>query len=246
MKKLTTLALALTVALATGNLVAVAETPLAGKIIALDAGHGGEECGAQYPANSGCEAATIVEKDVNLAVVYALKDKLESASAYVVLTRVGDETMDSRKSRVDLAIEKCYAQYLRKCDILVSVHHNGNTEPSHDGTLVIYNEKKDIPLARALHDALMVLGLPDEGYLHGGYGMTVYGNLVSALTEAYYITNTEEAAYYLEGSPFVAGGRTVLVGARIQQEADAQILGLSNYFASQTSGGGGGKGGKPK
>jgi len=41
--------------------------PLAGKIIALDAGHGGEEFGAvnnQY---------NVVEKDVNLAVVYALR-----------------------------------------------------------------------------------------------------------------------------------------------------------------------------
>ena len=44
--------------------------PLAGKIIALDAGHGGEEFGAvnnQY---------NVVEKDVNLAVVYALRQKL--------------------------------------------------------------------------------------------------------------------------------------------------------------------------
>ena len=49
--------------------------PLQGKLIALDAGHGGSEWGAQYPSG---EKATIYEKDVNLAVVYALKTKLEA------------------------------------------------------------------------------------------------------------------------------------------------------------------------
>ena len=55
--------------------VVLADHPLHGKIIALDAGHGGTECGAQYPANSGC-SSQILEKDVNLALVYALKSKL--------------------------------------------------------------------------------------------------------------------------------------------------------------------------
>ena len=40
MKKITFLSVALAIALATGNFVAVAEiNPLAGKVIALDAGH---------------------------------------------------------------------------------------------------------------------------------------------------------------------------------------------------------------
>jgi len=194
-------------------------TPVTGKLIALDAGHGGTETGA-YNA-----AYNVYEKDVNLDVVLALKAKLEADSANVVLTREGDETMDSRKSRVDLAIEKCNTLYGRKCDILVSVHHNGNSDPTHDGTLVIYNEKKDIPLARALHDALIAgLGLNDEGYLHGGYGMTVYGNLVSAITEAYYITNNDEAQAWKAGT-------------RTTQEVKALYTGLINYFSS--SGGGG-------
>ena len=71
--------------------------------------------------------------------------------------------------------------------------------------------------------------------------MTVYKNLVSAITEAYYITNDEEAANYLAGSPMVLGGHTVLSGARTQEEVDAQIAGLTNYFASQTGGKGGRK-----
>ena len=206
-------------ALAIASVALAATSSVTGKLIAIDAGHGGTETGAVNAAYG------VAEKDVNLDVAKALKLKLEGDGAQVVLTREGDETMDSRKSRVDLAIEKCNTQFGRKCDILVSIHHNGNASPTHDGTLVIYNEKKDIPLARALHDALIAgLGLPDEGYLHGGYGMTVYGNLVSALTEAYYITNDAEAQAWLAGT-------------RTPQEADALYSGLVNYFAAKAGGG---------
>ncbi|MEK7541883.1 MAG: N-acetylmuramoyl-L-alanine amidase [Patescibacteria group bacterium] len=198
--------------------MASAATPLTGKLVALDAGHGGTETGAVNGVYQ------VYEKDVNLDVVLALKAKLETDGALVVLTREGDETMDSRKSRVDLAIEKCNALYGRKCDILVSVHHNGNTDPTHDGTLVIYNEKQDRPLAQALHDALIAgLGLNDEGYLNGGYGITVYGHLVSALTEAYYITNNNEAQAWRAGT-------------RTPQEVDALYNGLVSYFSAKTGG----------
>src|SRR3989344_1427533 len=100
-----TIALVFTI---TAGFTFAAHSPIHGKIIALDAGHGGTECGAQYPANSGC-SAQILEKDVNLAVVYALKEKLALAGAFVVLTREGDETISSRKERVDIAVAECAA-----------------------------------------------------------------------------------------------------------------------------------------
>jgi len=226
--------------------------PLQGKIIALDAGHGGSELGAQYPANKGLEA-DIFEKDVNLAVVYALKAKLEADNNLdgqpdnqVVLTRKCDETISSRKSRVDMAIEECKSLYGRKCDALVSVHHNGSTNSTYDGLLVIYNERQDKPLAIALHDALWngltkPASYVDEGLDNGGYGMTVYGHLVSALTEAYYITNDWEAGQHLSGTTTLncvnEDGSTysthsVLSEERISEEADALYQGLVDYFSA--------------
>lgn len=212
--------------------VASAANPLLGKIIALDSGHGGpgEGVGAvnlMYGVN---------EADVNWDVVQALKPALEAQGANVVVAA----RLSTRKDRVNDAIAKCAALDLnndgtadgRKCDVLVSVHHNGSSDPAHDGTLVIYNEKQDIPLATALHNSLIAgLGLADEGYLSGGYGMTVYGHLVSALTESYYITNDNEALAWKNG-------------ARTPQEVDAQVAGLANYFTAQASGGG--KGGRPR
>lgn len=226
-----------------GVIYAQAVNPLQGKLIALDAGHGGDEVGAQYPANSGT-SATIYEKDVNLAVAYALKNKLEGAGATVVLTRKCDETISSRKSRVDMAIEECKSLG-RKCDALVSVHHNGSTNSTYDGLLVIYNERQDKPLAIALHDALLngltkPANYVDEGLDNGGYGMTVYGHLVSVLTEAYYITNDWEAEQYLKGATTTISNYdlsstcnySVKVGDRINQEADALYQGLLNYFSA--------------
>ena len=190
---------------------------ITGKLIALDAGHGGIETGAINTKYN------VLEKDVNLAVVYALKSKLEANGALVVLSREGDETISSRKERVDTAVSKCQALAGRKCDILVSVHHNGSSDPSHDGTLVIYTQKSDVPLAKAMHGALVPLTGLDEGYINGGYGMTVYQNLVSTLTEAYYITNNVEAEKYLAGT-------------RVEEEAQAQLDGINNYFGSKTGG----------
>ena len=226
--------LALVGLILSGAIYAQVVNPLQGKLIALDAGHGGDEVGAQYPANSGT-SATIYEKDVNLAVVYALKQKLEDSTvgAKVVLTRKCDETISSRKSRVDMAIEECKSLYGRKCDALISVHHNGSTNATHDGTMVIYNEKQDIPLANALLEALAPLTENNEGLDHGGYGMTVYGHLVSALTEAYYITNDWEAQQYLNGtSTHVCDSKSIRIGERVNQEADALYQGLLNYFSA--------------
>lgn len=109
---------------------------LEGKIIALDAGHGGDDLGAQYPANCATDnniPCRVYEKNVNLAVVNELKNILKANGAEVVLTREGDETIISRRDRVAIAEQKC-SIIGGECDALVSVHHNGSTDPTHDGT----------------------------------------------------------------------------------------------------------------
>lgn len=243
----------------TGGTASSEETDghLSGRVIALDAGHGGTELGATYPANLGWDAV-VYEKDVNLAVVYALRDRLQAAGADVVLTREADETISSRRERVNIAIEGCKALSGKKCDALVSVHHNGSTDPSYDGLLVIYNEKQDLPLATVIHDALLsglhtpppscseTYRFTDEGFENGGYGITVYGRLVSVLTEAYYITNTCEAVDQLLSGTLtdyqicVPGGscRTVRLGSTVNEEAAALYEGLLAYFSSEPDGGG--------
>lgn len=219
--------------LSVSGVVFATDNPLHGKIIALDAGHG-DTSGAVNERVVKSDGTPVTEAEVNWDVVQALKAKLEIPNgAYVVVA----ERFSTRRDRVNDAVAKCAAVDVtgdgiadnKKCDVLVSVHHNGSTDPTHDGTLTIYTQNSDKPLAKALYDSLLPLTNKPEGMLNGGYGMTVYKNLVSTITEAYYITNDDEARLWLSGT-------------RTPQEVDAQIAGLTAYFASQT----GGKGGKPR
>lgn len=226
---------------------ASAATGVAGKIIALDAGHGGGETGAVNLTYG------VAEADVNLDVVQALEAKLTTQGAHIVIA----DRLSTRRDRVDDAVAKCASLDIdgdgvsdnRKCDVIVSVHHNGATDKTHDGTLTIYTQKSDKPLAQALLGALTPLTGKSEGLLNGGYGMTVYKNLVSSITEAYYITNDCEAELYLYSKGSLADTSQSCKDAgyqlenRIDREADLQVLGLTNYFNALGSGGKGG--GKP-
>lgn len=234
---------------------------LEGKIIVLDAGHGGEYPGAVN------KAYNIVEKDVNLAVVYELKKMLEVNKAHVVLTRECDETILSRRDRVAIAEQKCADEFEKECDVLVSVHHNGSDNPEHNGTMVIYNEMPEKSLAISLHDKLLESLFDDEsafdeGYENGGYGMTVFFT-PATITEAYYITNDCEAELFINGTVSnnekcpsnIYGGiiekntvdfscnendtsREFSHGSnRVKQEALALYEGILNYFSdSETDG----------
>lgn len=227
-----------------GGTAFATDNPLHGKIIALDAGHGNIGTDTTGAVNLRYQVA---EADVNWDVVQALKTKLEGQGANVVVAA----RLSTRKDRVNDAIAQCATFDLNndgvgdKCDVLLSVHHNGSTDATYDGTLAIYNEKKDKPLAEKMLAALTPLTGNSDGLLNGGYGMTVYGNLVSTITEAYFITNDCEAELYLsQTTTSPSCNKTIYPdGDRVDQEAQLQVAGLSNYFAAQTSGG---KGGRPR
>jgi len=226
---------------------------VAGKIIALDAGHGSSN--TEIGASNVIDGRTIAEAEVNGTVLANLKAALESRGAFVVET----ERFSTRRERLTDAIDKCGDIDMngdnigdgRKCDIVVSIHHNGNVDADHDGTLAIYSQRADLPLAKAMLNSLASgMGLNNEGLLSGAYGMTVMKNLISTITEAYYVTNDCEAeAYYRHyinaawipssscssNSTYSDGG---ILKNRVSQEVEAQLAGLESYFLGAGSGGG--------
>ena len=196
-------------------LPALAETtsPLAGKIVALDAGHGGTEGGG---TTGYCNNIPVTEADVNLAVRVLLKAKIDADDG------LGYEVaqLDSRSDRVADA-EKANS------DVLISIHHNGSTNTSANYTQSFVTQKNDKIFASFIHPKIVsALGLTDKGIKNDGYGMTVYGSLPGVLTESFFITNENEACDFLGDQ------------SRVQAEAQAMYDGLVAYF-SQTSGGGG-------
>jgi N-acetylmuramoyl-L-alanine amidase len=73
----------------------LADKPLAGVTVILDAGHGGQDGGTVYPTSPS--NPVIVEKDINLAVALKARDRLRELGAEVVMTRETDEWLSIYK-----------------------------------------------------------------------------------------------------------------------------------------------------
>lgn len=107
-------------------------------VIVLDAGHGGMDSGA-------VGASGVLEKDVNLAIVLALRDMFEMSGFEVVLTR------DEDISIYDPGVEGIRNQKLSDMDnrleiiqkypdsIFLCVHQNNYTDPQYFGGQMFYN-----------------------------------------------------------------------------------------------------------
>lgn len=97
-------------------------------LIILDPGHGGED--------EGCARAGIVEKDINLSIAKAAKEKLTQMGYDVMMTREGDVTL-SLEQRVRFANEK-------QASIYISIHQNACEEQTSDvqGIETYYSSSK--------------------------------------------------------------------------------------------------------
>lgn len=147
--------------------------------IGLDAGHGGEYLGAVSPSG-------LMEKEVNLDIVLKLADMLRAEGAKVVLTRDSDTgpSMTERKriwrdGGVDLAI---------------SVHNNASGNPLIPmGTSCYYKHIAFRPLAKALHDSMLDMGLANFG-LTGNFNFSLNGptDYPNALVEVLFMSSLPE------------------------------------------------------
>ncbi len=97
--------------------------PLSGKVIAVDAGHGGADGGA-------VSAGGVQEKHITLAIAKDLRDYLQEAGAIVVMTRETDRDLAdedtrglSRRKTEDLLrrVDKVRSS---RADALISIHLN--------------------------------------------------------------------------------------------------------------------------
>lgn len=116
----------------------IREAPLVGKIIYLDAGHGGKDPGAYYKE--------IYEEDINLSIVLKLRDKLEDLGAIVYLTREDDYDLSnpnaSLRKRSDLA-NRANMINSSDADMYLSIHLNSSSNTSWKGAQVFYDDIND-------------------------------------------------------------------------------------------------------
>lgn len=122
--------------------------PLIGKIIYLDAGHGG--------IDNGATVSNVNEKDINLEIVFKLKETLTNAGATVYLTRTNDNDLSNKnalyrkKSDFDNRIKLINNS---NADLYISIHQNIYQNKKYSGPQVFY-VKNNKQLAETLQNTL--------------------------------------------------------------------------------------------
>lgn len=192
--------------IAPAQALAINQSPVTGKVIMLDAGHGGFDPGAINPRTS------VAEKWISLAVIHRLKDMLETDGAKVMWTRINDDF-------VDLGLRAAIANAIRP-DVFVSVHHNSSGSPETNGTETYFTRDNDsFGLAESLNAGLVnSMQTADRGVHTRNLAVTRLTNAPAVLTEASFITSDVESNAFINLD-------------RVEQEARGLQRGLLNYFA---------------
>ncbi|TNJ62213.1 N-acetylmuramoyl-L-alanine amidase CwlD [Paenibacillus hemerocallicola] len=111
--------------------------PLSGKVIAIDAGHGGPDGGAV--SKDG-----LVEKEVNLAISLYLRDYLQQAGALVVMTRENDRDLASEatkgysKRKTEDLLNRVDLIQQNKAGMSISIHLNSIPSSKWKGAQTFY------------------------------------------------------------------------------------------------------------
>ncbi|MCA0754215.1 N-acetylmuramoyl-L-alanine amidase [Paenibacillus sp. N4] len=180
---------------------------LKGKVIVVDAGHGGND-----PGMIGTNYETIEQK-LTLSTSFYLENELRSRGARVLMTRTKEEERPQLADRVNVS-ESAGA------DAFVSIHYN-SSETNASGILTFYySETKDRPLARAIENRLGEgIGLKSNGISFGNLHVLRENDTVSTLVELGFLSNEKD--------------ESIVRGSAYQKKAaEAIAKGLADYFGS--------------
>ncbi|MGN0554807.1 MAG: N-acetylmuramoyl-L-alanine amidase [Candidatus Fimenecus sp.] len=160
--------------------------------VCLDAGHGGEDCGATYGER--------LEKDDNLRLTLLVRDKLEANGIKVYVTREDD-------TYLTLA-ERCQIANRKRCTLFVALHRNSSDAGGNGVEMWVKNTPSDTEwaLAENMLSALEDVGISKargvkSGYAKnadGNYYVNAHTNMDSCLAEIGFITSDEDNALFDE------------------------------------------------
>ncbi|MDP2872346.1 MAG: N-acetylmuramoyl-L-alanine amidase family protein [Bacillota bacterium] len=158
----------------------ITRSPVVGRKIAIDPGHGGVDPGA-------ISVTKVYEREVNLAIANVLKQRLERAGAQVLMTREDATTSINAYGRAAAANEW-------GADVLVSVHCNSHTSRATSGTEVWHygNSAESLRLAGLMIQQLRGLGLVDRGVKKDNYAILRETSMPAVLVETGFLSNPTE------------------------------------------------------
>lgn len=127
-----------------------------GKVIVLDAGHGGEDPGAVSSFSGACE------KDITLQIAQNAKTLLEKAGYTVIMTRsedilvYDDENLSMTAKRRQDLLKRKQIMDESNAEIVVSIHLNAFTDRQYWGAQVFYTKESlsSKKLAICLQDSM--------------------------------------------------------------------------------------------
>jgi len=150
-----------------------------GKLLLLDAGHGGHDPGAVRLG--------VREKDIALAMVLDLKKVLEARGAKVVLTRK-DDKVDLELAAIARIVDAVHP------DVFLSIHVNSaGNDQAMSGVQTYFRESGSRCLAHTMHSVLVCdLPVNDRGVYTSHFYVLNNPSVPSLLLETGYITNRPE------------------------------------------------------
>lgn len=175
-----------------------ADSPLENVTVYLDAGHGGTDPGA-----TSIVSGMPNEKDITLAIVKQLKDKLEAQGATVVTTRLDDSTvvLTDRPDMIKTA----------GADLSISIHVNSVTRTGDyekpNGLEVLYTKSFSRPTAEFFQNSLIQqLGRTNRGAKEQSLAVCRIEQNPAILIETGFITNPNDYQWLIstEGQAQIA------------------------------------------
>jgi N-acetylmuramoyl-L-alanine amidase len=169
-------------------MIASPDSVLSGLVIAVDAGHGGE--------NHGSIGATgVLEKDMNISMANYLDSVLSKKGANVVLMRT-EYDVPAMSERIDNILRS-------NARLLVSIHCNSAGDASDPlalrGVSVYYRSIGFKPFADIMYDKMLALGLKPFGEV-GSFNFTLNSltQLPNVLVESAFLSNPEDEMLILD------------------------------------------------
>ncbi len=166
------------------RLINTSGSPVAGRIIIIDPGHGGKDPGAV--------SSNAVEKAIVFNTASKVQKKLEAAGAIVKMTRTGD-TYPSLEDRVAYAKKN-------NGEIFISIHANSASAAA-SGTETYYsksandNEKEDYALAKFINDEIVKnVKMVDRGTKREDFYVIRNLYIPAVLVELGFVTNSADRA----------------------------------------------------
>lgn len=187
------------------------EKPLSGKVIVVDAGHGGTDTGAPGPADKN-------ESVLNFEIASRVADELEKLGADVRRTRNSLDSTVSLYARMDILNEV-------NPDLAISIHHNSVNSNANalkaNGFLALYSNNSGVLLAKTVSRTVCrQLNRYERTPSYQQLAVARNHRFPSALFEMSFISNIEEYQW------------TVTPG-NYDRSAAAVVSGVLDYYRAQ-------------